>query len=65
LIETEEDGQRVMALLGKLQIYAPHFKGPVTTEDSVKSVLGLMEKASIEGGYAGAFLSHSGGKQWL
>lgn len=54
-----------MALFGKLKIYSPNFKGSITTEDGVKSVLALVEKASVGGGYAGAFLSHKGGKQYL
>lgn len=49
----------------KFLTYAPGFTGPATPEDAVKSVLGVVEKASIEGGYAGDFVSHFGNKQWL
>jgi hypothetical protein len=52
-------------MISKFAAYAPHFKGPMSAEDSVKAVLGVVEKASLEGGYGGAFISHLGNKQWL
>jgi hypothetical protein len=54
-----------MAFAGKLASYAPHFKGPITPEESVKAVRSVWEKASIENGHAGAFISHLGNKQWV
>ena len=45
--------------------YAPHFQRPLTTEESVKAVMGVVDKASIEKGDGGAFVSHLGTKQWL
>jgi len=65
LIETDEDGQRAMAMFEKLKIYSPEFKGPMSTEESVTSVLALVEKASIEGGYAGVFVSAKEGKLYI
>lgn len=62
---TPEETQRLMAFAGKLVSYAPHFKGPITPEESVRHVRATWEKASIEGGYAGAFISHFGNKQWV
>ena len=50
---------------GKLVSYAPDFKGPITPEESVKAVRSVWEKASIEEGYGGAFISHLGNKQWV
>ena len=35
------------------------------TEDSVKSVLALVNKATVDGGYAGVFLSHTESKPYL
>ena len=64
-VESDEDKQKVGAMFGQFQAYAPDFTGPVPPEDAVKSVLAVIEKASIEGGYAGDFISHKGNKQWL
>lgn len=64
-IATPEQVQGLMAFAGKLTAYAPHFKGPITPEESVKAVRSVWEKASIEGGYGGAFVSHLGNKQWV
>lgn len=55
----------VEGFAGKLASYAPHFKGPITPEESVKAVRSVWEKASIEEGYGGAFISHLGNKQWV
>lgn len=52
-------------MISRFVAYAPHFKGPMSAEESVKAVLGVAEKASVEGGYGGAFISHLGNKQWL
>lgn len=54
-----------MALFAKLKIYSPDFKGPIKTKEGVKLVLALVEKASVEDGYAGAFLSHNGGNKYI
>lgn len=62
---TPEQMQNIMAFAGKLASYAPDFKGPITPEESVKLVRGVWEKASIEGGYGGSFISHLGNKQWV
>lgn len=65
MIETEEDGKLAMALFEKFKEYSPTFQGPTKPEDSVKSVLGLVNKATIDGGYAGVFISHTEGKPYL
>lgn len=49
----------------KMTKYAPHFKGPVTPSEAVTVIRSTLEKVSIETGYAGAFVSHLGTKQWL
>jgi hypothetical protein len=62
---TEEEGKKAMALGMKFKQYAPHFNGPSTPESAVKDVILVFEKASVENGDGGAFVSHLGNKQWL
>jgi hypothetical protein len=52
-------------MMAKFASYAPHFTGPITPEDSVKHILSVINKASIEAGDGGSFISHYGNKQWL
>lgn len=47
-----------MAMFAKFKIYSPTFEGPLTKEDTVKSVLALVNKATVNSGYAGIFISH-------
>jgi hypothetical protein len=54
-----------MDMMAAFKRYSPSFAGPVPVEDSAKSVLALLNKASIEAGYAGAFLSHTEKKPYL
>ncbi|GAM43057.1 carbonyl reductase [Talaromyces pinophilus] len=63
--ETEEEGQLAMAMFGKFKQYSPTFEGPVKPEDSARSVLALINKATVDGGYAGVFLSHTESKPYL
>ncbi|KAH8886523.1 NAD(P)-binding protein [Thozetella sp. PMI_491] len=62
---SDEEKQKFMELGAKFHAYAPHFTGPMSPEESVKQVLSVVGKASIEDGYGGAFISHLGNKQWL
>ncbi|KAH8759775.1 short-chain dehydrogenase [Diaporthe sp. PMI_573] len=62
---TEKEQQGLMAMTAKFQQYAPHFKGPITPEESVKQVIAVYEKASLANGDGGSFVSHLGTKQWL
>ncbi|KAH1553234.1 hypothetical protein KXX57_007031 [Aspergillus fumigatus] len=62
---TPEEIQALMGLTGKLAAYAPHFKGPITPQEFVRHARSTWEKASIEGGSGGAFVSHFGNKQWV
>ncbi|KAF2852435.1 short chain dehydrogenase [Plenodomus tracheiphilus IPT5] len=64
-IASERVQQQLTAMLGKFQRYAPHFAGLAAPEDAVKDVLSVVEKASIANGDSGAYLSHSGTKQWV
>ncbi|KAJ6546890.1 hypothetical protein B0H19DRAFT_953952 [Mycena capillaripes] len=42
---------------------APHFKGPITPEESVKMQLEVINRWTVE--ETGAFVSHYGNKQWV
>ena len=64
-IETEEEGQLAMAMFGKFKQYSPTFDGPMKPEDSARSVLALINKATVDGDYAGVFLSHTESKPYL
>lgn len=65
LIVTEEQQKGAMEMVAKFAEYAPNFTGPVTPEVSVKQVLSVINKASIESGDSGSFISHLGNKKWL
>lgn len=65
LTATEEQKKGAMVMMAKFADYAPHFTGPSTPESSVKNVMAVINKASVEGGDGGSFVSHFGNKQWL
>ena len=60
-----EDTKAFQDMAGKFAAYAPDFKGPITSEDSVSLMLKLFERSSIVNGNGGTFVSHLGTKQWL
>ncbi|KAL2151661.1 hypothetical protein VTH82DRAFT_6759 [Thermothelomyces myriococcoides] len=62
---TPEQLEKVSGLVSKFVAYAPHFKGPITPEESVRSLRSVIANAAIEKGNGGDFLSHYGNKQWL
>lgn len=62
---SDEEMTKVGIMVSKFAAYAPHFTRPLTPEESVRAVLGVAEKASLEGGSGGLFVSHLGTKQWL
>lgn len=49
----------------KFVAHYPLFKGPMTVEECVPRLVAMWERASIESGYAGAFVSHWGNNSWL
>ncbi|KAL2133152.1 hypothetical protein VTI74DRAFT_2813 [Chaetomium olivicolor] len=63
--ETPEQMQKLGGLMTTFAKYAPHFKGPVTPEESVTALRSVIANASIEKGNGGDFISHYGNKQWL
>ncbi|KAI0127359.1 hypothetical protein BJ170DRAFT_625098 [Xylariales sp. AK1849] len=64
-MESEEQGQKLMAMVAGFQAYAPNWTGPITPEASVKAVVSVIEKANVEAGDGGSFVSHFGNKQWI
>lgn len=67
---TPEQLQNLMGLMGKMAMYAPDLvadgKSPASTpEEAIPRIRAVWEKASIENGDGGAFVSHFGNKQWL
>ncbi|KAK4450298.1 NAD(P)-binding protein [Podospora aff. communis PSN243] len=62
---TEEQKSKVGGMVAKFMKYAPHFTGPLTPEQSVTLMRGVIERASIEGGMGGAFVSQHGNGVWL
>lgn len=65
LIVSDFELKSAMQTKAKFQNYAPHFKGPMTPEESVKQIIAVYEKASLANGDGGSFVSHLGTKQWL
>ncbi|KAK4240130.1 hypothetical protein C8A03DRAFT_31787 [Achaetomium macrosporum] len=62
---TPEQLGRIGSFMGKLSSYAPHFKGPVPVDEAVRLIQSTWEKASIDTGFGGAFVSQYGNKQWI
>ncbi|KAH8807957.1 putative short chain dehydrogenase [Xylogone sp. PMI_703] len=62
---TPEQTQGLTAFMGKVLTYAPNFKGPTPVDEAVQNIRSVWEKASVDSGYGGAFVSHLGNKQWL
>lgn len=49
----------------KFKQYAPDFAGPITAEASVRDVINVWERASVENGDGGTYVSHKGDKKWI
>ncbi|KAI8948582.1 hypothetical protein F4801DRAFT_556248 [Xylaria longipes] len=62
---TPEQMASMQKLAMKFVAYAPNFKRPATPEEAIRDVISVWERASIEKGDAGDFVSHFGNKQWL
>ncbi|KAI0631575.1 NAD(P)-binding protein [Trametes polyzona] len=61
---TQEELAAFGAMVAQFKKYAPEWDGqPLTPQTSVRLVLGVIDKATVED--TGAFLSHWGNKQWL
>lgn len=61
----ERAAQQGAEMGAKFKAYAPDWNGPLTPQESVKAVLSVVNKASIEAGNGGSFVSHYGNKNWL
>ena len=64
-LSNEENLKGMMAMGAKFAGYAPHLKGAIQPDESVGLMLNLLNKASIEKGDGGSFISHLGNQQWL
>ncbi|CCT75917.1 related to protoporphyrinogen oxidase [Fusarium fujikuroi] len=62
---TEEQIQGVRDMVAAFKGYAPHWEGAISPEESATAVLSVINKASIDAGNGGSFVSHYGNKQWL
>ena len=62
---TPEQMEGLSKFFGKLPAYAPSFKGAMPVEEAIPIIRATWERASIDSGYGGAFVSHFGNKQWL
>ena len=61
----EEAQKRIGTLFSKFTQFAPDFKGPNTPKGAALNVISVFEKASIENGDGGNFVSQFGNKTWL
>ena len=61
---SEEEIKGGQAMGAQFAKYAPHFTGPITPEESVKLVVDVIHKSTVEN-MGGEFVSHFGNKQWL
>ncbi|KAL7931834.1 hypothetical protein V8C35DRAFT_282173 [Trichoderma chlorosporum] len=62
---TPEQMGRVRGMFQDFVAYNPDFKGPASPEAAVRDVISVWEKASIEGGSGGSYVSHHGNQKWL
>ncbi|KAK4119717.1 NAD(P)-binding protein [Parathielavia appendiculata] len=62
---TQEQQRKLESVFAQFTEYAPHFSGPARPEDAVRDVISVLERASVENGDGGSFVSHLGNKQWL
>ncbi|TFK46313.1 NAD(P)-binding protein [Heliocybe sulcata] len=58
-----EDMQQTMELAGRFQKKYPHWKGPMTPQESVRHMMEVIDNLTVE--KSGQFISHLGSKQWL
>ena len=64
-IVSEAEMQKFASFGAKIQSLYPHFKGMISPEESIKAMIEVIEKASVENGDGGSFVSHLGTKQWV
>ncbi|KAI1377707.1 hypothetical protein F4677DRAFT_415282 [Hypoxylon crocopeplum] len=60
-----EQFQKLGGMMQKFMQYAPDFTGPTTAEAAIKDVISVWEKASVENGDGGTYMSHKGDKKWI
>ncbi|KAI8960365.1 NAD(P)-binding protein [Daldinia sp. FL1419] len=63
---TEKQTQRLNEMFAQFAEMEPHFKGPITPEESVRLVMQVIYNASLERGDGGSFVSQHGNRErWL
>lgn len=62
---TEDSKARTAAFVEMGRKRYPNWNGPITPQVSVKAVMAVVDKASVENGDGGSFVSHWGNKEWL
>ncbi|KAI1169862.1 NAD(P)-binding protein [Nemania sp. FL0916] len=62
---TPEQLQKLGGMMQAFLKYEPSFKGPVAPEVGIRKVISVMERATIEDGFGGSFVSQNGDKHWL
>ncbi len=62
--ETEQAQKGMQKMITSFAKYAPHFKGPITVEESISAMVDVITKATPES-LGGGFVSHHGDKNWL
>jgi len=61
---SEEEKKIFEGMIAQFAEIAPHWKGPISAEESVTKQLEVIERATVEE-FGGAFVSHYGNQQWL
>ncbi|KAK3326922.1 hypothetical protein B0T19DRAFT_148903 [Cercophora scortea] len=62
---TPEELQGFLEMGHKFTLYNPDFKDMDQPVDSIKAILSLVDKCSIENGDSGRYLSHFGNRRWV
>lgn len=60
----DDDAKAMQDMGAKFAKYAPHFTGPITTEESVKAMDKVITIATAQS-MGGAAVSHHGNQEWL
>lgn len=64
-VKPQDPNEPPNPMILKFLEYAPHFRGPITPEESVKLCIEVIGSKSVENGDGGAFVSQFGNQQWL
>lgn len=62
---SEEENQALYAIGEKFKKVSADFNGPTAADVTIGQVMAVIEKASVEAGDGGTWVSQFGNKQWL